>query len=855
MTAPRATLRLQLHKGFSFDDAARIATYMARLGVSHLYASPILTARPGSMHGYDVVDPTRVNPELGGEAAFRRMVAALRAEDLGLIADIVPNHMAVGNANPWWQDVLRHGIASRHARVFDIDWHPDNPLLQGKVLLPVLGSQYGEALDAGELRLARVGDGWDVRYFDNRFPIAPTDRAEIERLGEAAYDPADPESRARLHRLLERQHYRLAWWRTAADEINWRRFFDINELAGVRAEDPDVFEVIHATLFRLYAEGLIDGVRVDHIDGLSDPRGYCRRLRARLHELAPDREAYFVVEKILGGGETLAADWEVDGTTGYDFMDAVSAVQHDPDAAEALSTLWASLTGRPGDFMQEAVPARREILTGSFTAQLWATAGALHRVALLHPETRDASRPALQRALIALLAHFPVYRSYPIGEATLQGDDAAFEQALAGARGAAARPELLALIRDWLHAPATQAHRLAARQFQQLSAPLAAKAIEDTAFYRYGRLLSRNDVGFDAALLGTAPSAFHAQAAARRKQFPDAMLATATHDHKRGEDVRARLAVLSEIPAEWGEILRRWMELNARHRGKAGGAPAPSSADEIMLYETIVGAWPMTIDRHERNDLLNRLVAWQEKALREAKLHTSWSAPNEPYESAARAFLEAILAESSRFPSEVAAFVDRIAAAGAVNGIAQALLKLTMPGVPDFYQGTDFWDLSLVDPDNRRPVDFAARSHALEADRSPVELAATWPDGRVKQAVIARTLALRRRLPALFARGDYIPLTAAGPLALHVIAFARRHQNATLIAVVPRLPLALLVEHRSILVSPAAWRDTALALPESLAGSFRDVIGGGELRVTARLALSAVLARFPAALLVSGARN
>ncbi|MBV9117744.1 MAG: malto-oligosyltrehalose synthase, partial [Acetobacteraceae bacterium] len=669
----------------TFADASRLAPYMARLGVSHLYSSPILTARAGSMHGYDVVDPTSVNPELGGEAGFRRLVAALRAEGLGVVVDIVPNHMEVGGENPWWPDVLRLGRASPHGDVFDMDWHPDNPLLDGKVLVPVLGKPYGEALADGEIRLARDASGAAARYFDNAFPIRPEDEAEIAALGFDAYDPGDAEGRARLHRLLERQHYRLAFWRTAPDEINWRRFFDINELAGVRVEEERVFEATHATLFRLYAEGLIDGMRVDHVDGLSDPRGYCRRLRARLAGLererpadAPPGPAYLIVEKILGAGESLAEDWQVNGTSGYDFMDAVSAVQHDPRAAPALSAFWAALSGRSPGFEPEEVAARREILDGSFAAQLDSAVGALHRLALLDPATRDVSRPALRRALIEVLAHFPAYRSYAGAGPRPSGDEAVFARALRGAtsgRGPV-RPEVVRLIVSWLAAPDTPARRVAATRFQQLSAPIAAKAVEDTAFYRYGRLLSRNDVGFDAARMGSEPAEFHRQMLERRARFPDSMLATATHDHKRGEDVRARLAVLSECPEAWEEAVRGWVARNRRHRASPD---APSPGDEATLYQMVVGAWPTTLgaeNRAGRRAFAERLAGWQEKALHEAKLRTSWTSPDPDYERAARGFLDALM-DDDGFAAEAAGFADRIGPAGAVNGLAQAVLKLT----------------------------------------------------------------------------------------------------------------------------------------------------------------------------------
>ncbi len=842
-------MRLQLHKGFTFADAARAVPYMAALGISHLYASPILTARPGSMHGYDVVDPTRVSDELGGEIGLRALVAGLRAAGMGLIVDIVPNHMAVGGGdNPWWQSVLRHGRASRYARFFDIDWEPADPALHGKLLAPFLGRPYGEALAAAELSVD--ADAGVIRYFDLSWPIAPHDLAEVAAQGPAAYDPASDEGRSRLHRLLERQHYRLAWWGTAADEINWRRFFDINGLAGLRVEDPVVFEATHATLFRLYAEGLIDGLRVDHIDGLSDPPGYCRVLRARLDALAAERTtsappgpAWLIVEKILGTDERLPLDWGVDGTSGYDFMDQVSALQHDVAAEQLLAFFWSAVSGRPADFRVEESQARAEILRRSFDAQLKATASALHHLARLDPVTRDTTQAAIRRALLALLMHFPVYRTYNAGDDVRSpDDDAAFVGALEAAKAGnpAALHPVLDLLDRWLggEKPATPGaawRRTATRRFQQLSAPVAAKAVEDTAFYRYGRLLSRNDVGFDAARLGGGPAEFHAACARRSATFPAAMLATATHDHKRGEDVRARLAVLSELAEEWQAIVRRWMERNARFKqpGAVVTVTMPSNGDEAMLYQMIVGAWPTLLHADDAASVATfaeRLAAWQQKALREAKLETDWVAPNAAYEDAARGFVMALLAPGSTFLAEAAAFAMRIGPAGAVNGLAQTLLKLTSPGVPDSFQGTEFWDLSLVDPDNRRPVDFALRIAALRAGESPVVLARSWRDGRVKQVVIARTLALRQASPMLFARGDYRPVEVRGRLAEHLVAFLRTLEGAVALTVVPRLPAKLLGSGDAITFPSGVWRDTELVLPDGivLAGS-RDALSREDL--------------------------
>jgi (1->4)-alpha-D-glucan 1-alpha-D-glucosylmutase len=877
MTVPRATMRLQLHRDFTFADATDLVPYLAALGISHLYASPILTARSGSMHGYDVTDPTQVNPELGGEAGLRQLVTTLRAAGLGLIVDIVPNHMAAGGVeNPWWGDVLQHGRESRYARFFDIDWDKDE-----KVLAPFLGEPYGDSLRNGSITLARDCDEPAIRYYDNRFPIRPEDHAEVAMASPMAFDPATEAGRGRLHRLLERQNYRLAWWRSAGDAINWRRFFDINGLVALRIEDEAVFDATHATLLRLYQEGLIDGVRVDHVDGLADPPGYCRRLRARLDDLsgwrpadAPKGPAWLVVEKILGAGERLPDDWAVDGTSGYDFMDEVSALLHDASGEPALRHQWGAVSGRPTDFTEEETAARREVLTRSFTAQLDALVESLHRIALARVETRDITRAAIRRALVALLAHFPVYRSYGVGR---RSDSLATAVAGAMKNVPVADRGMLALIQRWLGEEATPE---AAIRFQQLSAPLAAKAVEDTAYYRYGVLLSRNEVGADVRRFSATAAEFHAASLARREHFPDAMLATATHDHKRGEDVRARLAVLSEIPWVWEHTVRRWFEMNSSHR-RIGETPMPSPADEMMLYQMIVGAWPT--DAVDLADYTERLAGWQLKALREAKLATDWTAPDLEYEDAARSFLYTIMADS-RFTAEASAFAQCIGPAGAVNGLTQTLLKLTVPGVPDIYQGAEFWDQSLVDPDNRRPVDFLRRSAALEANELPVTLARHWQDGRVKQAVIRKALDLRRKRPELFAGGEYRPLEVTGPLAAHVVAFARSDMDAYCIVVVPRLPGRLLGladaqsaagedscssvspspgavrrplpqagEARPLMIPADVWRETALHLPADLAGRrMRDRIIDRDVNSPCRhLPLAKILAQFPVALLAT----
>jgi len=797
------------------------------------------------MHGYDVTDPTRVNPELGGEEGLRQLVAALHGAGLGLIVDIVPNHMAAGGMeNPWWADVLRHGRDSRYADFFDIDWDCADPELRGKVLAPFLGEPYGDTLRGGSLTLVHDGAEPLIAYYDNRFPIRPEDHAGIAAAPAHAFDPRTEAGRARLHELLERQHYRLAWWRAAGDAINWRRFFDINGLAGLRIEDATVFEATHGTLFRLYREGLIDGLRVDHVDGLADPPGYCRRLRARLQELAPERRAWLVVEKILGAGERLPDDWEVDGTSGYDFMDQVSALLHAISGSADLRRFWTEISGRPGDFDAEETMARRDVLDRSFSAQLEAAVLAIHDVALADLASRDVTRASIRRALIALLAHFPVYRSYGYGrrsDGVVVAVAGAMRDVVPADRGTLARLE------RWLGGEST---RNVAVSFQQLSAPLAAKAVEDTAYYRYGVLVSRNEVGADVRRFGETPAEFHAGCQERLRHFPDAMLATATHDHKRGEDVRARLAVLSEIPEEWERAVRRWFAMNAAHRRNG---PMPAPGDEAMLYQMIVGAWPF-----EDGDLgayTERLAGWQLKALREAKLATDWTAPNLEYEDAARSFLYTIMSDAG-FVAEARAFADRIGPAGAVNGLAQALLKLTVPGVPDFYQGAELWDLSLVDPDNRCMVDFPSRIAALDADRSPVELAASWRDGRIKQAVIHRALAYRRSQPELFARGSYQPLEVSGALADHVVAFTRSYKDVQCVVVVPRLcsslPTSLLLDADADEGAKSCLQGAALHVPHEFTGrTLRDCFTDAHTTFAETMSLATVLKRFPLALLVS----
>jgi len=710
---PRATYRLQFHSEFTFADAATHAAYFADLGVSHIYASPILTARAGSTHCYDVVDHSSINPELGGEHGFRAMARTLRDHGLGLILDIVPNHVAVGKAdNGWWLDLLANGRGSRYANFFDIDW--DTPGLEGKVLAPFLAEEPRRALEKGDLKLVHENGELAFAYFNHRFPLRPEDQTLSERPG-AVSD---------LEAILLRQHFVLAEWREADARINWRRFFDITDLAAIRVGEPDVFEAVHKTIFALYAEGLIDGVRVDHVDGLADPRGYCRALRARLEDLRPGAIIY--VEKILADGEALAADWQVDGTTGYDFLEQASAVLHGDDKG-TLASIWVGVSGRDATFEPEEMLARRQILGTKFIAQLTATARAF---ALLMAQPAES----LTRPLTELLLRLRCYRSYATGKPDTPGPGPFLEAALQ--RSIAELPS----IQDQLSHVAALFYRDdddslvvdALRRFAQLSAPLAAKAVEDTAFYRYGRLLSRNDVGTDPRRLFLSVAGFHKEVARRAERAPHAMLTTATHDHKRGEDARARLSVLSWEPIRWQEFL-----------GTAPGAEL-DAGDLYQLYQTLYSVWPETLD----HNFACRIDEWCTKFLREGKLRSSWNQPDDVYETRFREHARALI-ESNRhadFRANLAAFLSSLRPDTEKAIIIQLILRNTVPGVPDLYQGCEFDDLSLVDPDNRRAVDYAARARALR------------DESVAKQRLLSRLLTARREDPDLWQYGNYQPL-------------------------------------------------------------------------------------------------
>ncbi|MNX59177.1 Maltooligosyl trehalose synthase [compost metagenome] len=784
--------------------------------------------------------------------------------------------MAAHPSNAWWRDVLAHGPASAWSRYFDIDWESPTPALRGKVLLPVLPEPYGVSLELGVVRLHwdAGGSAAELDVSGQRYPLAA---ASLPRGAEPQawlrqHDPAQPAGRRRLHELLERQHYRLAWWRTAPDQINWRRFFEISELVGVRVEDEAVFDAVHELVLRLYAQGVLDGLRVDHIDGLASPGAYLRRLSGCLADAGASRPAafqqarpYLVVEKILAHDEVLDPRWQTDGTTGYDFMDHAGALLHAPQAETTLRTFWETLSDDARPPREQLRAARMRMLDRHFPAERQALVRSLEHLAGQDERTRDWSANAIDRVLTAWLAAFPVYRTYAEDKGGNAADEhwravaAAGAAASLDAREGSADAMLLAQIDQWLDGACSCADSQAAlRRFQQLTPPLAAKALEDTLFYRYGPLLSRNEVGASPDGFSLSGEDFHALCASRASTHPRAMLATATHDHKRGEDTRARLAVLTEMPQRWLQAASGWID----------ALPAgPTRADRYMLVQTLVGAWPpdWDVDLIEREpdalrEWIGRIGQWQLKALREAKLHTSWTDPAPAYETFAQETLAYLAddAQGRQLLAGIAAFSLRLAPAGMVNSYTQTLLRNTLPGVPDLYQGADLWDFSLVDPDNRRPVDYGLRAALLAESSGEVEIklsAAAWRKGQVKQALIHRLLTARRRLPGPFDQGDYVPVQAVGPQAAHVLAVLRRHEGRHALIVASRLCARQLAGYASddATGARAFWADTALRLPgDGPHPSLHDALTGRRLHMAADgiLPLAEALRDAPAALCI-----
>jgi (1->4)-alpha-D-glucan 1-alpha-D-glucosylmutase len=879
---PSATYRLQLHAGFGFADAAAVAPYLAELGVSHVYSSPYLQASPGSTHGYDVVDHGRVNDELGGAAAHLDMSRAFGDARLGQVLDIVPNHMAIGPDNAWWWDVLENGPASPFASYFDVDWDPPESQLRNLVLVPVLGDHYGRVVEAGDLQVVREGGRFVVRYHEHRFPVAPRSLDSIlgpaaERSGSddlafladafgalplaSSHDPDDSRRRHRdkevlarhlerlladtsrlanavdevvddvnadpdrLDALLSRQNYRLARWQLGTHQLDYRRFFDITGLAGLRAEDERVFHDVHELVLGWLRTGMLDGVRVDHIDGLRDPTAYLERLTTSA------RDAWVVVEKILGPTEPLP-DWPIAGTTGYEFMGRVTGLLTDPDAEEPLSLLYAEITGNDEPWEDVRRAAKREVLERVLAADLARLTNLFMSVCAHHRRHRDYSRPELAAVLTEVLVELPVYRTYarrrPDGSAQISAADRlVIDDAIdaVAERAHDVDPELLMLLRSILRLEfeGDDATELCV-SFQQLSGPTMAKGVEDTAFYRYNRFIAHNDVGGEPGTFALGLAEFHHANEMTAQLWPESMLTTSTHDTKRSEDVRARLTVLSEMPQRWADVVRSWIARNEQHWQATSTAPDRNA--EYLLYQTLVGAHPVGRERVQQFLL---------KAVREAKVHTSWLSPDADYEAALAGFVDSLLADRT-FLKELDDFVDELRVPAQTNSLAQTLWKLTSPGVPDIYQGCELWDLSLVDPDNRRPVDYDRR-RALLAELPALDAAAVMKrheEGLPKLFLVHRALRVRSRNPAAFGRdGTYRAIHAEGPLAAHVVAYERGRE---VIAVAPRLSLRC----------ADGWGDTAIALPP---GTWVDELTGRR-HVEASVRLDDVLGGFPVALLV-----
>ncbi|MGE0257995.1 MAG: malto-oligosyltrehalose synthase [Alphaproteobacteria bacterium] len=909
--AIRATYRLQFHKGFTFRDAEALVPYLARLGVSHLYASPLMQARPGSTHGYDIVDHNRLNPEIGTEEEFETLVAALAAHGMGLIVDIVPNHMGVGGAdNAWWLDVLEWGENSPYAQYFDINWDPIRDDMKGRVLLPVLGDQYGAVLESGEIALRfDPGEGsFSAWYYDHRFPISPLSYPDIlrhggARLGElagafqalrrlapemahqraaplhrqladaaadretaAALDtavrafagvPGHRESFRRLHRLLEEQAYRVAFWRVATEEINYRRFFNINDLAGLRIELPELFEATHRLTLRMVERGQVQGLRIDHIDGLFDPARYCTALRERA-----GAKTYIVAEKILARYERLPG-WPIAGTTGYDFVNQVLGLFVDPGGEAAMTRLYRRITRRREDFDEVLYGAKQRIMRVNLASEMSVLARRFHRLSMRDWRTRDFTLHSMLTALEEVVAAFPVYRTYVSAEGAGPDDHRYIEWAigLAKKRWATADTTILDFIHGVLvadlpgHEQSEDVLRTA-MQFQQITGPVMAKAFEDTAFYRYFRLLALNEVGGDPRRFGASCAAFHHVAAERGQNWPQAMLTTATHDTKRGEDNRLRIALLSEMPREWGRRVAGWIRLNRRHRGEIDGEEVPDRNIEYLFYQMLVGVWPPGLDPGDVESvstLAERVEAAMIKSVREGKERSSWSYPNEIYEAGLQRFVRGVLdaARPNPFLLDFAELVRQLARPSAIASLAQLVLKLTVPGVPDIYQGCELWDFSLVDPDNRRPVGWAERARLLGeiAEAHPAELVERWPDGREKLFATARLLGLRSARPALFSAGDYQPLEIGeGTNSDRVCAFSRRHADEVLAVAVPRLTFGLFRDG-----GPPEFGTTEIVLPA--VQRWRDVFTGEAIGARERIRAAELFWQFPVSVLIGTAQG
>ncbi len=853
---PIATYRFQLTGTLGFARARELVPYLAALGIDTLYASPILVARRDSTANYDVCDPRFLDPRLGSDEDFDALAAALREREMGMVVDIVPNHMAASTENPWWREVLAHGPDSAAARIFDIDWDawPAAAGAAPKLLLPILGGPYAEVLARGELTIADSEGGLAARYFDTFLPLAPGSCP-----AEHGDDPAA------IHEILEAQHYRLGFWRSGARRINYRRFFDISELAGTRVEDGDVFAALHEKTLALVSRGAITGLRVDHIDGLRDPTQYLQRLERAASDAADGRKPYIVVEKILSHDETMPADWPIQGTTGYEFVRALNGVFVDADGLAELERIYEKFLGFAQPFEDRLYQQKKRVIRDLFPNEIHRRSAELRRLALADLHARDLYDYDLDAALVEVAACFPVYRSYA-GTTASEQDRRWNDSAVAAAQERA--PHVAAGAFDFLRrvlsmegfeqAPADMRQPWAdfVCRWQQLTGPIVAKGLEDTALYQDFRLLSLNSVGGepDAGRELMQVEAFHRHNQYYCQHWPHSMISTSTHDSKRSEDVRARLHVLSDMPVAWSRALSRWAGQNGRHKQMVAGRAVPSRNVEVLIYQTMLGAWPL--DQSEVGAFIERLEAYLIKASREAKLETSWLDTNEEYEGALIGFVRAIT-DDAELMRDFASLQQRIAFYGAINGLSQVILKATSPGVPDFYQGTELWTFTLVDPDNRRAVDFDRRQRLLQelnglAERDPVttcrELLRTWQDGRIKLFVTQRALAARGRHSALFTKGDYLPLRATGERADDVCVFARRHEASWTITAVP-MRVGKLGAAGAWPTGKRCWKNTILEIPAEAPKRWRNAFTGELIDASGELRAAEVFKTLPIALL------
>ncbi len=887
MSIPTATYRIQFRNGMTFDRAVDLVPYMKRLGISHLYASPIFTAAAGSTHGYDVADANEFDPELGGREGFERLSAALQQAGLGLILDIVPNHMAAGLENRWWRSIIEWGSDSRHAHFFDVNW-------QKRLTLPFLGDDFDKVLAQGDLTLVYDRDSGCLAlgYFDSHYPIAPSTYAkalegielpvandlralaakaapeqeddfhagmrakaqgtEADRLDDALAEKA--KDRGWLQALHEAQPYRLMSWRDAPRDLSYRRFFEITGLAGLRVEDEAVFTESHRLILDLVREGKVDGLRIDHVDGLSDPGAYLDRLRL---EVGPD--CYVIVEKILANGEHLPARWPISGTTGYEFIAALSDVLLDPQAVETFNRHYADLTGKPVDFDAEMRAAKGLMADVNFEGEGQRLLELAGEIAAADEETQELSQSDLRQALRELLIAFPVYRTY----GNEIGLDPADQQRLADVMETVRKgpnppkPEALSMLGRILIGDvkegADDGARMFRTRFQQLTGPLMAKSIEDTLFYRLNPLMALNEVGSEPHGRSFGLEAFHREMQARQESQPAGLSATSTHDTKRGEDARARLYALSEAPDLWQEALSDWRRMNSAAIVSLNDGPAPEPAVEWLIYQALIGVWPEDLrpdDAQGLKELEDRFLPYLEKSLREAKLRTSWNDQNQGYEKAVTAYAQHLFSpEAAEFRRDFVGRLDAVFLAGAVNGVTQTLIKLTAPGIPDIYQGSEGIDLSLVDPDNRRMPDFARLTAGLDQETDASDKT-VWLDARLKQQLVAKLLPLRRDQPELFLNGDYIPLGVSGKAADHVVAFGRRLEDQRVVVIAPRLMLGAIRDAKG-LPDAAFWAQTTVALTEIFGGgTYRDLVTGRDIDAGAELALDSLWQQAPLSVLV-----